>query len=49
VALRICALLSVIGSVIAWLTVDVRQKVTSVPPVDLLLPCHDPGREQKSA
>jgi EmrB/QacA subfamily drug resistance transporter len=49
VALRISAGLSVIGAVIAWLTVGREQEVAAVRPVDLLLPCHDPGREQKSA
>jgi EmrB/QacA subfamily drug resistance transporter len=48
-ALRISAVLSVIGAAIAWLTVDTKQEVASVTPVDLLLPCHDPGRVQKSA
>ena len=49
VALRACAVLSVIGAAIAWLTVDVKQKVASVAPVDLLMPCHDPCVEHESA
>jgi fucose permease len=48
-ALRISAGLSVVGSVIAFLTVGREQEVAAVRPVDLLQPCHDPGREQKSA
>src|SRR5207244_3635773 len=49
VALRISAVLSVIGAAIAWLTVDAGRVVAAVAPVDLLLPCHDPGVEQRSA
>lgn len=49
VALRVCAALSVIGAGISSLTVDAEKKVESVRPVDLLHPCHDPGRERKSA
>jgi len=49
VALRVSAGLCVIGAAISWLTVDVKHKVVAVRPVDLLLPCHDPGRVQKSA
>ena len=49
VALRICAALSVIGAAIAWFTVGAQRDVEIVRPVDLLLPCHDPGRERKSA
>jgi EmrB/QacA subfamily drug resistance transporter len=49
VALRICAGLSVIGAGISWLTVGEEHDVVAVRPADLLLPCHDPFREQKSA
>jgi EmrB/QacA subfamily drug resistance transporter len=48
-ALRICAGLSVIGAAIAWFTVGTQHDVEVVRPVDLLLPCHDPGRVRKSA
>jgi EmrB/QacA subfamily drug resistance transporter len=49
VALRICAGLCAIGAAISWLTVSAEHTVESVRPVDLLQPCHDPGRERKSA
>jgi fucose permease len=41
VALRICAAISVLGGVIAWLTVG-EHKVEAVRPADLMLPCYDP-------
>jgi EmrB/QacA subfamily drug resistance transporter len=49
VALRISAGLSAVGALIAWLTVGGQQAIAVVRPVDLLQPCHDPGRQQKSA
>ena len=42
VALRICAVLSVLGGVIAWLTVGSRPISSAARPPDLLIPCYDP-------
>jgi hypothetical protein len=42
VALRICAVLAVLGGVIAWLTVGSRPITTAARPPDLLIPCYDP-------
>ena len=42
VALRICAAISVLGGVIAWLTVGDKPAATAVRPADLMLPCYDP-------
>ena len=41
-ALRICAVLAVIGAVIAWFTVGSRPVETATRPADLLIPCYDP-------
>jgi Na+/melibiose symporter-like transporter len=49
VAMRVCAGLCAIGAAISWLTVSADHEIEPVRPVDLLQPCHDPGREQKSA
>ena len=48
-ALRISAVLSVIGAGIAWATVGGQPCAEAVLPVDLLLPCHDPGELERSA
>jgi EmrB/QacA subfamily drug resistance transporter len=42
VALRICAVLAVIGSAISWLTVGARPVTRPARPADLLIPCYDP-------
>jgi hypothetical protein len=42
VALRICAVLAVIGSAISWFTVGPGSITTSGRPADLLIPCYDP-------
>ena len=42
VALRICAVIAVLGGVIAWLTVGDKPAATQTRPVDLMLPCYDP-------
>ena len=41
-ALRICAVIAVLGGVIAWLTVGDKPAETQTRPVDLMLPCYDP-------
>ena len=41
-ALRICAVLSVLGGGIAWLTVGREPGATPARPADLLFPCYDP-------
>jgi len=49
VALRICAGLAVAGGAISWATIGEQQSIVPVRPVDLLIPCHDPGRSDGEA
>jgi Na+/melibiose symporter-like transporter len=49
VALRICAGLAAVGGVIAWLTVDSGSRIRPARPVDLLLPCYDPGTSDSAS
>jgi hypothetical protein len=48
VALRICAAISVLGGVIAWLTVG-EERAVPVRPADLMLPCYDPCAAQEAS
>jgi MFS family permease len=49
VAMRICAVLCVLGGLIAWLTVRKTSAVTAAVPASVIQPCHDPSLARAAA